>query len=164
MSINGGAGFDSIGAHATLRSSTGTRGWIVGGATGVERVSDAAPFGIWPGAGGGHAREPLLRAHPLLDDGVIDLNGSAAFGRTLSFATAEVQRWFDAPSIVRIGIAGFADVARASRQVVAGQASTQLDLGTGLRLKVPGSDGVLRVDVAHGVRDGRNALTVGWMF
>ena len=145
-------------------SSTGTRGWIVRGATGVERVSDAAPFGLWPGAGDGHAREPLLRAHPLLDAGVIDLDGSPAFGRTLWFATAEVQRWFDKPSMVRAGIAGFADIARVSRQFSAGPASAQLDLGTGLRIKLPGTDGVLRVDMAHGVRDGRNALTVGWQF
>jgi hypothetical protein len=40
----------------------------------------------------------------------------------------------------------------------------QVDVGTGLRVKVPGWERTLRVDVAHGVRDGRNAVTVGWLF
>jgi hypothetical protein len=40
----------------------------------------------------------------------------------------------------------------------------QIDLGGGLRIKIPGAEGVLRVDAAHGMRDGANALTVGWQF
>jgi len=68
------------------------------------------------------------------------------------------------PSLVKLGIAGFADVARASRQAAAGLAPAQVDLGAGLRIKIPGTPGVLRADVAHGLRDGANALTFGWLF
>jgi hypothetical protein len=35
---------------------------------------------------------------------------------------------------------------------------------TGVRLRIPGAAGVLRADVAHGVRDGANAVTFGWQF
>ena len=36
--------------------------------------------------------------------------------------------------------------------------------GVGLRIKIPGTPGVLRADVAHGLRDGAGALTFGWLF
>jgi hypothetical protein len=39
----------------------------------------------------------------------------------------------------------------------------QVDLGVGLRFKIPGQTGVLRADIAHGLRDGSNALTFGWL-
>ena len=88
----------------------------------------------------------------------------SAFGRTLTFGSAELQRWLERPAIVRLGIAGFADVARASRQAADGRTPVQVDLGAGLRIKIPGTPGVLRADVAHGLRDGANALTFGWLF
>jgi hypothetical protein len=162
--ITGGAAFHSIGARASMRTSTTTEGWVLRGSLGVERVSDAAPLALWPGAGEGQARAPLLRAHPLLDDGVVDLTDKAVFGRALAFATAEIQRWLEKPSLVRLGVAGFADVARASRQADGGQTPVQIDLGMGLRIKIPGTPGVLRADVARGLRDGAHALTIGWLF
>ena len=74
--INGGIAFRSIGAHAIARSSVETRGWVVRATAGFERVSDAAPFALWPGAGEGQVRGTLLRAHPLLSDGVVDARSS----------------------------------------------------------------------------------------
>ncbi len=62
---------------------------------GAVNVSDAAPLGVWSGAGEGHARVVLLRAHPLLRDGVIDRD--ATFARSITHANVEVQRWM--PSI-----------------------------------------------------------------
>lgn len=162
--MTGGPAFRSAGARAIARSSANTRGWVTRGAIGAERVSDAAPLTLWPGAGEGYVRAPLLRAHPLLSEGVLDLTGAAAFGRTLTFGGVEVQRWMARPSIVRLGIAGFADIARASRQAAEGRTPVQVDLGAGLRIKIPGTPGVLRADVAHGLRDGANALTFGWLF
>jgi hypothetical protein len=41
---------------------------------------------------------------------------------------------------------------------------TQFDIGAGLRVKLPGASGALRVDVAHGLRDGADALTLGWQY
>ena len=162
--MTGGSAFRSVGARAIARSSADTSGWVTRGAIGLERVSDSAPFALWPGAGEGQARAPLLRAHPLLSDGIVDLTGSSAFGRTLAFGSAEVQRWLERPALVRLGVAGFADVARASRQVAASRTPVHVDLGAGLRIKIPGTPGVLRADIAHGLHDGANALTFGWLF
>jgi hypothetical protein len=39
-----------------------------------------------------------------------------------------------------------------------------VDVGGGLRVHVPGIERLLRIDVAHGLRDGANAVTVGWTF
>ena len=162
--LTGGTAFRTAGARAIARSSSHTDGWVLRGAIGIDRASDEAPFAVWPGAGEGQVRAPLLRAHPLLSDGVVDLTGSSAFGRTLAFGSAEVQRWLPRPSIVRLGIAGFADLARASRQAAAGATPVQMDIGAGLRIKIPGTPGVLRGDFARGLRDGANALTFGWLF
>jgi hypothetical protein len=100
----------------------------------------------------------------LLSDGVVDLSAPSVFGRTLTFAGAELQRWFERPAIVSVGWAGFVDAARASRRADVGGAAAQVDLGTGLRIRIPGTRGVLRADVAHGLRDGADAFTIGWLF
>jgi hypothetical protein len=162
--LNSGSAFRSIGVHAIARSSVETRGWVIRAGAGFERVSDAAPFALWPGAGEGQVRGTLLRAHPLLRDGVVDLGGSTAFGRTLTSGGIELQRWLERPALVRLGIAGFADLACASRQADFGRTPIHADVGAGLRIRIPGTPGVLRADVAHGLRDGANALTVGWQF
>jgi hypothetical protein len=162
--LTGESPFRSLGARISARSSAGTQGWVTRGSIGVERVSDAAPLALWPGAGEGQVRAPLLRAHPLLSDGVVDLTSASAFGRTLAFGSAEVQRWFEHPTIARLGVAVFTDVARASRQAADGRTPVYVDAGAGLRIKIPGTPGVLRADVAHGLRDGANALTFGWLF
>jgi hypothetical protein len=155
--------FQSAGARMAVRSSTDLRGWVYRGATGATRASDAAPYALWPGAGEGHARAPLLRAHPLLRDGVVDLSESAAFGRAIWYGTAEAQRWLDRAAPLRIAFAGFVDVARATRRATPGRDAVQTDVGVGWRVKVPGSAGMLRVDIGHGLRDGSDALTVGWI-
>jgi predicted double-glycine peptidase len=161
--IAGGSGFNAAGARAFARSSNERRGWVYLGTAGAERVSDGAPLGLWPGAGDGRARPPLVRAHPLLDDGVIAMAGSSVFGRMLGYASAEAQRWLERPSLVRIAPAGFVDLARASRRGAAGVEAAQVDVGAGVRLKIPGAAGVIRVDVARGLRDGATAVTFGWM-
>ena len=162
--LTGGAAFGSAGARAIARSSAITSGWVTRGEIGFERVSSAAPLTLWPGAGEGLVRAPLLRAHPLLSDGVVDLTEASALGRTVGFGSVEAQRWMARPSFVRFGVAAFTDIARASRQDTAGRERALVDVGAGLRIKIPGTPGVLRADVAHGLRDGVNALTFGWLF
>jgi hypothetical protein len=165
-------GFGSAGLRATFRSSsadTRRRRNVETGSPvtlvvtgGLDAVTRAAPLALWPGAGDGHARRPLLRAHPLLVDGVIS---GAMFGERLAYANAEAQHWFEKPLLVRIGVAGFTDVARVWQPLspTAG-GPWQVDAGLGLRLRVPGGQGILRVDVGRGIRDGAHALTVGWQF
>jgi hypothetical protein len=163
------SGFSAFGARATARSASisTSSGWGYQAVMGTERVSDAAPFTLWPGAGEGVARAPLLRAHPLLKDGVLDVlegGDGSVFGRSLQYASAELVRWLDRPAIAKLGVAGFVDVGRAAGQAISGEAVAQTDLGAGLRLRLPGVGRALRIDLAHGLRDGANALTVGWIY
>jgi hypothetical protein len=163
VSLSGDRGFSSLGIHASVRASPDVTRWDYRIVSGIDWASAAAPFALWSGAGDGRARGRLLRAHPLLIDGVIEAGNPASFGRTLVFGSAEAQRWLKRPQLPRLGLAGFADVARGSRGFSAGS-GTNVDIGGGLRLRVPGWDGILRVDLAHGLRDGRNAMTFGWLF
>lgn len=62
------------------------------------------------------------------------------------------------PCRVRVGL--FTDVARAWHGLAPITASrTQMDVGVGLRLRMAGDARALRIDVAHGLRDGRRAMT-----
>ena len=107
----------------------------------VSRVASTsrgarAPFALWPGAGLGHARGVLLRAHPLLDDGVI---AGDVFGRRVYHAGSEWRRWFKPGlRIVPIAPAVFVDVARAEKRLRPG-AAWHADAGAGIRIAVPGS-------------------------
>ena len=163
LPLGGDAPFTMTASEALFRSSAMMDGWVFRAAAGAHHVSDNAPFALWPGAGDGRARPVLLRAHRLLVDGVIDAGSRAVFGRTVTYGTAEAQRWFSRPAIARVAVAAFVDSARAV-QKVSGGAAAHVDAGGGLRVKLPSVDGVLRVDVAHGLRDGATALTVGWLF
>jgi hypothetical protein len=160
--VSGGTTFQSANVRAEAKTSTAATGWVLSTGAGALMVTTAAPLGLWPGAGDGHSRPALLRAHPLLDDGAIS---GPAFGRTLLHASAEVQRWIDRAFPVHVGIAGFADLARATHRLApATGVPMQMDVGVGLRLKVPAAAGTLRADVARGVRDGATAFTVGWQY
>jgi hypothetical protein len=160
--IAAGSAFRSAGVRLDARTSSEPSRWALAAEAGANTASAAAPFALWSGAGGGHARPALLRAHPLLDDGAID---GPAFGRTLTYANGEIQRWIDRASPLRVAVAVFSDVARASGRLPgATGAPWQIDAGIGLRVRVPGSAGTLRADIGHGLRDGANAFTIGWQY
>ena len=159
--LNGGIAFRSIGAHAIARSSTETRGWVMRATAGFERVSDAAPFALWPGAGEGQVRGTLLRAHPLLSDGVVDVGGSSAFGRTLTSAARSCSDgWSGRRSCVWASRDLSTSRARRDRRT-SGHAGPRR-CGRGSSHQDSRNARGLRADVAHGLRDGANALTVGW--
>ena len=152
--------FAAASLTAAWRSSTRNEGavWLARG--GVQLASEHAPASVWPGADTGHARDVLLRAHPLLEDGVIT---GGVFGRRVTFGGVEWRRWFALKGKpLRIAPAAFADTARATRGLPDSSRSTQIDAGGGVRFAVPGA-GVLRLDLAHGLRDGRTVVSVGWM-
>ena len=160
--LAGGSPFVAGGLSAKWRSATTRRGALWLGRLAVEGTSRNAPLDLWSGAGLGHARHPLLRAHPLLQEGVIDVEG-AVFGRYLAHGGIEFQEWFAVKGPARWGVALFADVARAWQagpDVTSG--SAELDVGAGLRLQLLGEAGQLRVDAARGLRDGAFALSIGW--
>jgi tetratricopeptide (TPR) repeat protein len=161
--LNRAARFGSSGFDLAWRSSstsTSGREPLLLGRAGVESASARAPFGIWPGADIGHARDVLARAHPLLNRGII---GGGIFGRTLAHSTVEFQATMLARGLTHVGMALFTDVARAwhSLEHTAGD-RTQIDIGAGLRVRVAGHPRTLRIDVAHGVRDGRTVISAGW--
>lgn len=153
-----GAGFVRLSLALAARSRRGAdrAGWHVqAGATGV---SPGAPFDLWPGAGLGLARAPLLRAHPLLDDGVVT---GEVFGQRLVHGTVEYRRPVRSTPAGQIGVAVFSDTAGAWRRL-AGGGRWHSDAGLGLRLALPADAGTLRLDVARGLRDGRHVLSAGW--
>jgi hypothetical protein len=155
----GGVRTFTVAADARWRSSAHHEGHVVLARGGVTAVGHTAPASLWPGAGVGQAREPLLRAHPLLDDGVI---ARGAFGRVLMHGGGEWRRWHTAGRrLIRVGPAVFVDAARASRTTAPFDDRLHVDAGMGLRLALPGA-GVARVDVARGLRDGDVAWSVGW--
>jgi hypothetical protein len=163
LPLSGDRGFTSLAVRGQFRASADIRGWDFRMASGVERTSDDAPLALWSGAGEGRARTALLRAHPLLIHGIIDAGDARSFGRTLVFGSADAQRWLERPRLPRVGIAAFADTARGSRGLSV-LSRMDVDVGAGVRVRVPGWDGALAVDAARGLRDGRTALTFGWQF
>ena len=127
---------------------------------GLDSASSRAPLDLWPGADVGHARDALARAHPLLRGGVVS---GGIFGRTLAHGGVELQAGTFVRGPARLGVALFTDVARAWHPLEPTDGSqTQIDVGFGLRLRVAGEAKTLRIDVAHGLRDGRNAISAGW--
>ena len=157
--LSGGDAFHSMALGSAIRSSLVDRGFVGTADVGAESASAAAPLSIWPGAGDGHARAFLLRAHPLLHDGIID---GPVFGRQIVYANGQVERWFDG-LLSRTAVAVFVDAASASGRFPHMPGTPfQVDAGAGLRFRMPLQLGTFRVDLAHGVRDGTNAMTWGW--
>ena len=136
-----GAALD-IGAQ--WRSTEERTGSVLHTRGGFSAAAASLPFAFWPGAGTGQGRAPLLRAHPLLRDGGI-----------------EWRRWRGPLArAIRIAPAVFVDAARAFKAPAFGDQRTHVDVGVGVRLAIP-TAGVVRVDVARGLRDGEMALSIG---
>lgn len=153
-----GDGFTRASLSVSARSSAQPAGgaWhLVAAAT---AVSGDAPLDLWPGAGLGMARAPLLRAHPLLDGGVVT---GDVFGRRLLHSTVEYRHPVRTTPLATIALAAFSDTAQAWR-TWRGDRAWHSDAGLGLRLVLPADSGTLRLDVARGLRDGRHVLSAGW--
>ena len=155
----GNAGTWTFSLRSEWRSRTQNEGEVWMARAGTDLAASDAPLALWPGAGTGHGRDVLLRAHPLLDEGIVR---DGAFGRRLIHGGLESRLWLQpARKPIRVAPAVFLDAARSSRGLEPVNQPWQFDAGAGVRLAVPGS-GVLRIDVAHGLRDGKNALSIGW--
>lgn len=147
--------FGTMEAGATVRSSTERRGHVLVGRLGVGVASARTPADIWFAGDTGRARSIPLRAHPLIADGEIRVE---RVGRQIVYSSGEAQKWWEGRARVRFGAAAFVDAASVDRRADA-HARTDVDIGIGARLAVPGVSGVLRIDVAKGVRDGATALS-----
>ncbi len=135
--------FTRLSLDLRARRDLGSR-VAVGLTAGVASASDAAPRPVWPGAGIGEVRLPLLRGHPLVADGVV---AGAAFGRELVHATGEV-RIQERYGPIRYGVAGFVDFARVSGTGTPSSPSRFLDPGVGLFIDT--GDREFRIDAARG--------------
>jgi Peptidase_C39 like family len=152
--------FTTAAVTAGARTNSAPAGMVLFAIAGYSVATRSSPMSLWPGADTGHARDVLLRAHPLLDDGVVS---GGVFGRRLAFGTVEAQRWTLLHRLpVRIAPAAFVDVARAARGLEPRTDSAlRVDAGAGFRLAVPGA-GVMRIDLAHGLRGGGTVLSAAW--
>jgi hypothetical protein len=141
------ARFGAATVSARWRSSLDTlAGWQAAGV--LAAVTSTAPLDLWPGGDTGVARSALLRAHPLLDAGAIE---ASELQRVLPNASLEYQRRFASRPVLHVGWAAFVDAT-----------DRHVDAGLGLRFKLPASPGLLRIDVARGIRDGATALSASW--
>lgn len=134
--------------------------------SGLEAVGTRTPRMLWPGAGTGRVRRPLLRAHPLVRDGVV---AGPAFGRVLAHGGVEPSVELPLSLPVSLRAAAFLDLARAwrvdgaaARAPASAGGRLLADLGAGLRAGLPGVGGRLRLDAATGLADGAEALSLGW--
>ena len=140
------------------RTSARPRRWVVEAVLGGYAASAQAPRALWPGAGTGDGRPLLLRAHPLLRDGILV---GDAFGRRLAHGTIEAAAPLVRIGALAVGAAAFLDGARAwARPGPDGAGSTLLDAGVGLRVGLPAA-GTVRLDVATALRDGRGTSVSG---
>ncbi len=114
--------------------------------TGIVALSSAgraAPLALWAGAGPGHSRYGLLRAHRLLeDDGVT----GEVFGRRFAYGTTEVTQPVSRVMSGTIAVVGFVDVRRAWHRLDGSHRSPLfVDAGAGLRINAMGRSEVLRI-------------------
>ena len=150
-----GSSFGTMDAGVTIRSTTERRGHVFVGRAGLGLASVHAPADIWFAGDTGRARSVPLRAHPLMTEGQMRVD---QIGRQLVYASSETQRWWAAKTRLRVGAAAFVDVAQIDRRAVP-VSRADVDVGVGARLAVPGVSGVVRIDVAKGLRDGSTALS-----
>jgi hypothetical protein len=158
MSLERGSSFRAGGISARWS----TRGFDEGGwrfRAGASTAGSRAPRSLWPGAGTGRGGEFLLRAHPLLVDGVVAGRG---FGRSLVAAGVERQSWAFAFHSARVGWIAFVDGAKPSGALREAIVPWQTDVGVGVRVAGIASRGEFRITAARGLEDGRTAIAVGW--
>jgi hypothetical protein len=148
--------FASTTTSVGWRSSTAHTGRVWIGDAGVSLAADGTPLGSWFAGDTGHARSTLLRAHPLLDAGGLRVE---RLGRTLVHVSGETQQWWTVGSVLHVGAAVFADEAVTARRFT-GARLDDVDVGAGVRMAAPLLPGVIRLDVAKGVRDGATALSI----
>lgn len=157
----GGAGATRL--RALARGTAGVLGGRLVGSAGTEGVHGRAPVFLWPGASDGNLRAPLLRGHPLVQHGTVNVDDGQILGRRLLHGTLEWMRPVARLAIATVEAAVFTDAARGWQLLDSRPFNYQIDAGAGLRIRAPGAGPIFRLDIARGLRDGRWALTAGTM-
>lgn len=147
-------------APGGVTTGTAPLGLVVDGAAGGVAVTAETPLDLWPGGDTGQARSILARAHPILDDGRLQVD---RIGRIAVFASGEVQHWWSAPAFTRIAMLGFVDTVRTMRRAGGIGSIGDVDVGGGVgiaSLLVPGR---VYLNYAHGLRDGADAFSARYV-
>jgi hypothetical protein len=152
---SGGNGFATLVTAATVRSSREHRGRAYIARAGAAAATDLTPPDVWFGGDTGRARPTLLRAHPIIDDGALRVE---QIGRRIVHLSVEARQWWSTRWPIRVGAALFVDSLHVGNRFEA-DARGDVDAGLGARLAVPGLDGVFRLDLAKGLRDGATAFS-----
>lgn len=122
------------------------------------RGSDAMPIDEMFAPGGSPEMELPLRAHQQTVDGTL---GVTPLGRSLALANVEWRRRLVRTPFVQAGIVTFCDVAWIGRTAVESDLDHSFqDLGLGIRIGLGGTS-VVRLDYAHGLADGKDAVFFG---
>jgi len=138
------------------RSSATLRGFLLTGEAGTGWAGLNTSPDMWFGGDTGKARPVFLRAHRLVEDGRLITD---RLGRTIIHGGAEAQYWRSV-SRFKVAPALFVDVVHLDRRAVPGTRD-DVDVGAGLRLAGWGG-GLLRLDVARGLGDGRMRVSAGF--
>jgi hypothetical protein len=146
---SGSASFSRADVNISAASSTARAGRVVLARAGAAVGSASFPHLLWFGGDTGLTRETLLRAHPIVEDGRLQID---QMGRQLWNASVETQQWWSV-GIVRTAAAAFVDAVRVGKRLGDG-ARGDVDAGVGLRIALPGAPGMFRADVATGLRRG----------
>ena len=152
---SGSSRFASVAAAGTVRSRTEHRGRVFIARAGAAAASERTPADIWFAGDTGRARGVPLRAHAVIESGGLRVD---RIGRHIVHLSGEARQWWSTPLPLRLGAAVFADSARVGNRLAPG-ARGDVDVGLGVRLGVPGLEGVFRVDLANGLRDGATAVS-----
>jgi hypothetical protein len=170
FAVDGWAGshtFGSLAASIAVSSAARTAisravplGRVVTFSAGSSLVTVAAPLDLWPAGDTGQARTILARAHPLLDDGRME---ASRLGRTVVYGSGEAQYWWKAPGLSRVGPSVFVDLVRTLNRADGLSPVNDVDVGAGIALASLLVPGRLRLDYAHGTRDGADAVTARYV-
>jgi len=147
--------FGLVSVSARFRSRDGNRGRVLIVRGGAAGATESTPADLWFAGDTGSVRPALLRAHPVVDDGRLE---SDRLGRRIAHVSGEVRQWWTVKSLVQVGVAAFVDAAHVERRAEP-DGRNDVDTGGGLRIGLPGLDGVFRLDVGKGLRDGNTAFS-----
>jgi hypothetical protein len=163
LPVADGRRFATAGVRTALRSSADvTRPTLAVGAE-YQRAGDAAPLAVWPSAGMGFGTERAspLRGHQLVEDGIVK---GDVLGRRLVSGSIEYTQPVGSVRGATFSVATFVDAARATRPRAGFAAPpTYVDAGVGLRIRLPGGLGGVRIDVGHRLGAGRTIVSAGWL-
>jgi predicted double-glycine peptidase len=173
----GDTDFSAARTIAKFRSSNRREGLVFEGSAGAGVAGDDIPVESWFAGDSGNARPGpvLLRAHGLVHDRryfhvdqmgrtIVHGSGEGQYWWALRRGTGTAQPGGGRASLlegIRLGVAVFVDSARVSRRLFPGDRS-DVDLGGGLRLGLPGSGGSIRVDYGRGLIHPDNKISFGF--